>query len=68
MENIEQVVAITHIGDKAPEFKAVTAQSEINSPADYYEKWVILFSHSADFMPVCTSEFMTFAKREKEFN
>ena len=55
------------IGDKAPEFKAITTQGEINFPADYQGKWVILFSHPADFTPVCTSEFMTFAKMEPEF-
>ena len=68
METIEQIVAMPRIGDKAPEFKAVTTQGDINFPADYKGKWVILFSHPADFTPVCTSEFMTFAKREKEFN
>ncbi len=55
------------IGDRAPEFKAITTQGEIHFPNDYNGKWVILFSHPADFTPVCTSEFMTFAKREKEF-
>ncbi len=56
------------IGDKAPEFKAVTTQGDLNFPVDYTGKWVILFSHPADFTPVCTSEFMTFAKMEPEFN
>ncbi len=56
------------IGDDAPSFKAVTTQGEINFPLDYKGKWVILFSHPADFTPVCTSEFMTFASMEKEFN
>lgn len=55
------------IGDKAPEFKAITTQGEINFPADYNGKWVILFSHPADFTPVCTSEFMTFASLEPQF-
>ena len=68
METIEQTVAMPRIGEKAPEFKAITTQGEINFPADYKGKWVILFSHPADFTPVCTSEFMTFAKREQEFN
>jgi len=69
MGNLEQelAVAMPRIGDKAPEFKAITTQGEINFPADYKGKWVILFSHPADFTPVCTSEFMTFAKREPEF-
>lgn len=61
-------MAMPRIGDKAPEFKAITTQGEINFPADYNGKWVILFSHPADFTPVCTSEFMTFAKMEPEFN
>ncbi|MGI6443934.1 MAG: peroxiredoxin [Candidatus Dojkabacteria bacterium] len=56
------------IGDPAPAFKAVTTQGEIDFPKQYEGSWVILFSHPADFTPVCTSEFMTFATREKEFN
>ncbi len=67
-ESTEQkIVPMPRIGDKAPEFKAVTTQGEINFPADYAGKWVILFSHPADFTPVCTSEFMTFANMEHKF-
>lgn len=55
------------IGDDAPQFKAVTTQGTINFPQDYKGKWVILFSHPADFTPVCTTEFMTFAKMQDEF-
>jgi len=55
------------IGDKAPAFKAVTTQGDIDFPAQYEGSWVILFSHPADFTPVCTSEFMTFASLEDEF-
>jgi len=62
-----QVVSMPRIGDKAPAFKAVTTQGEIDFPAQYAGSWVILFSHPADFTPVCTSEFMTFATREEEF-
>lgn len=68
MEALEQIVPMPRIGDKAPEFKAVTTQGEINFPGDYNGKWIILFSHPADFTPVCTSEFMTFAKLEAAFN
>ncbi len=56
------------IGEPAPEFKAVTTQGEINFPSDYSGSWAILFSHPADFTPVCTSEFMTFASLETKFN
>ena len=55
------------IGDKAPAFKAETTQGTINFPEDYKGKWVVLFSHPADFTPVCTTEFMTFASMEKDF-
>ena len=63
----EKLVSMPRIGDKAPEFTAVTTQGNIHFPADYEGKWVILFSHPADFTPVCTSEFMTFASMEEEF-
>ncbi|MEG1936186.1 MAG: peroxiredoxin [Rikenellaceae bacterium] len=56
------------LGELAPSFEAVTTNGRINFPADYKGKWVILFSHPADFTPVCTSEFMTFAARQQEFS
>lgn len=62
------VVSLPRIGEKAPSFKAVTTQGDINFPEQYKGSWVILFSHPADFTPVCTSEFMTFAYMEKQFN
>ncbi|HRZ87584.1 MAG TPA: peroxiredoxin [bacterium] len=55
------------IGEDAPAFKAETTQGEVNFPSDYKGKWVILFSHPADFTPVCTTEFMTFATMAPEF-
>lgn len=63
----EQVLAMPRIGDKAPSFEAVTTQGNINFPEDYKGKWAILFSHPADFTPVCTSEFITFGSMAKEF-
>ncbi len=63
----QEVISMPRIGDPAPEFKAVTTQGEINFPKDYSGNWVILFSHPADFTPVCTSEFMTFAHMEDQF-
>ncbi|HEY9123962.1 MAG TPA: peroxiredoxin [Bacteroidales bacterium] len=62
-----QAISMPRIGDAAPEFKAVTTQGNINFPADFKGSWVILFSHPADFTPVCTSEFMTFASMESKF-
>ncbi|MDX1828090.1 MAG: peroxiredoxin [Lutibacter sp.] len=62
-----EFTSMPRIGDKAPEFKAVTTQGEINFPGDYKGKWAILFSHPADFTPVCTSEFITFASLEDKF-
>ena len=52
---------------QAPSFTAVTTQGPINFPADYAGKWVIFFSHPADFTPVCTSEFITFASMRDQF-
>ncbi len=65
MEN--EIIGMPRIGDKAPEFKAVTTQGNIHFPIQYRGKWVIFFSHPADFTPVCTSEFMTFATLEEKF-
>ena len=62
-----QITPMPRIGDKAPEFTAVTTQGNINFPNDYKGSWVILFSHPADFTPVCTSEFITFASLEEKF-
>lgn len=63
----EPPTPMPRIGDPAPEFTAVTTQGPISFPGDYRGKWVILFSHPADFTPVCTSEFMTFAAMAEQF-
>jgi peroxiredoxin (alkyl hydroperoxide reductase subunit C) len=55
------------IGEKAPTFVAETTQGPINFPEDFKGKWVVFFSHPADFTPVCTTEFMTFASMADEF-
>ncbi len=55
------------LGQEAPTFTAQTTQGTINFPKDYKGKWVILFSHPADFTPVCTTEFMTFATMMPQF-
>ncbi len=60
-EKKEKQVTIPLLGDPAPSFKAMTTNGEINFPDDYKGKWVVLFSHPADFTPVCTTEFIAFA-------
>ena len=65
--NETTVASMPRIGDKAPAFKAVTTQGDIDFPKQYEGSWVILFSHPADFTPVCTSEFMTFARLAPDF-
>ena len=55
------------IGDKAPEFRAMTTKGKVDFPEDYSGKWVVLFSHPADFTPVCTTEFIALAKAIEEF-
>ena len=69
MENVQEqeIVRMPLIGDTAPSFTANTTQGQISFPDDFKGKWIILFSHPADFTPVCTTEFMTFATMEEEF-
>lgn len=55
------------IGEDAPAFEAETTQGHLKFPDDFHGKWVIFFSHPADFTPVCTTEFMTFASMQEEF-
>ncbi len=55
------------IGEKFPEMEVVTTKGTVKLPDDYRGKWFILFSHPADFTPVCTTEFYAFAKRYEEF-
>jgi peroxiredoxin (alkyl hydroperoxide reductase subunit C) len=55
------------IGEDAPAFEAETTQGHLKFPEDLRGKWVIFFSHPADFTPVCTTEFMTFASMQEEF-
>jgi len=66
-QDLNKVISMPRIGEKAPSFTAVTTQGEIDFPEQYAGSWVILFSHPADFTPVCTSEFMTFASLEDKF-
>jgi len=56
------------IGEAAPEFTAPSTTGMINFPEDYKGKWVVLFSHPADFTPVCTTEFIWFQAKKSEFD
>jgi peroxiredoxin (alkyl hydroperoxide reductase subunit C) len=58
--------AMPRINEPAPQFKAPSTHGEI-SLSDYKGKWVVLFSHPADFTPVCTTEFIGFAKKADAF-
>ncbi|WP_279117317.1 peroxiredoxin [Acidithiobacillus thiooxidans] len=54
------------LNELAPNFEAKTTHG-VKKLADYKGKWLVLFSHPADFTPVCTTEFMAFAKHYPEF-
>jgi len=54
------------IGDSAPEFRARTTQGDV-ALSDYRGRWLVFFSHPADFTPVCTTEFVALAKAEARF-
>ncbi len=55
------------IGDKFPEMEVKTTFGTMQLPKDYKGKWFILFSHPADFTPVCTTEFVAFQTRYEDF-
>ena len=63
----EPVSSFLHLNEPAPAFQAKTTHGD-RSLADYKGKWLILFSHPADFTPVCTTEFIGFAKAADKFN
>jgi peroxiredoxin (alkyl hydroperoxide reductase subunit C) len=56
------------LGGPVPDFEAVTTHGPIRLSEWNKDKWVILFSHPADFTPVCTTEFMAFANLEQELS
>jgi peroxiredoxin (alkyl hydroperoxide reductase subunit C) len=59
-------VAMPHINEPAPAFEARTTHG-VRKLEDYRGKWLVLFSHPADFTPVCTTEFIAFASRHADF-
>lgn len=56
----EEMVRLPRLGEKAPEFEAITTQGNLKL-SDFKGSWLILFSHPADFTPVCTTEFIAFS-------
>jgi len=64
---LEQTFKLPLLGDRVPSFEAQTTRGRIRFPEDYRGKWVVLFSHPADFTPVCTTEFVAFQKRYDRF-
>ena len=55
------------IGDEAPDFEALTTTGKIKFSEFAKDKWIVMFSHPADFTPVCTTEMSGFALRKEEF-
>jgi peroxiredoxin (alkyl hydroperoxide reductase subunit C) len=56
------------LGDKFPEIEVQTTHGPMKLPDDLKGKWTVLFSHPADFTPVCTTEFVSFQKHKKDFD
>jgi len=65
--NNDSKTGIPLIGEIFPSMEMQTTLGRIKIPGDYPGKWIVLFSHPADFTPVCTTEFVAFAKRDAEF-
>ncbi|TSE07258.1 peroxiredoxin [Aquimarina algiphila] len=64
----EKKITIPRIGDDAPDFEALTTKGKIKFSEYAKDQWIIMFSHPADFTPVCTTEMSGFAIRKKEFD
>lgn len=60
-------MGIPNLGEKFPEVEVVTTHGRMKLPDAFKGKWFVLFSHPADFTPVCTTEFVAFQKRYDEF-
>ena len=64
---MEEKMNMPLLGDDFPELEVDTTHGRMNIPRDLKGSWFVLFSHPADFTPVCTTEFVGFQKRFQEF-
>ena len=60
-------IYVPAIGEKFPELEVNTTHGKMKLPDAFKGKWFVLFSHPADFTPVCTTEFVAFQKRYDQF-
>lgn len=67
MENLTEKKGMPLLGDLFPEMKVQTTHGFMELPKSFEGKWFVLFSHPADFTPVCTTEFVAFQKRYDKF-
>ena len=68
MSDAKPAISLPKIGDTAPDFTAVTTQSPAMRFSEWQgDSWVVLFSHPADFTPVCSTELAEFARRSADF-
>lgn len=65
---MEDTKRMALLGEKFPSMTVNTTHGPKNLPEDYTGKWFVLFSHPGDFTPVCTTEFVGFAKKADKFN
>ena len=64
-DEMGQCISMPRLGEKAPDFEAPTTHGVLKL-SDFKGSWVVMFSHPADFTPVCTTEFMAFAQIQPE--
>ncbi|NCC71010.1 peroxiredoxin [bacterium] len=64
---MEEKIGMPLLGDQFPELKVQTTHGILDLPNHFKGKWFVLFSHPADFTPVCTTEFVAFQKRYDQF-
>jgi len=67
MDTLNEKKGMPLLGDNFPEMTVQTTKGQINLPSHYKGKWFVLFSHPADFTPVCTTEFIAFQQRYDKF-